>query len=381
MVATGALRAIFKTNLGVKKHERVLVFTDRPSKKEALSPEDMLRRERLRDIALLAEETGRSFAEKIAFCDYPSTGSHGAEPPESLWECAFGRSTVAALKEARLLRPLLRKTVRPEQLEEAERIIRRRRRSAVDAVVALSFYSTSHTSFRRLLTRVCGARYASMPIFEAPMLEGAMNVDWKALAERTTAIARVVNGFDTVHVTTPNGTDITLSKEGRTARADTGILTKPGSFGNLPAGEVYFAPLEGTAQGTLVLEWAPTRELSSPIRLTIKDGLVAGVQGNEDFVLYLEKRLSERPENRNLAELGIGTNDRASRPDNVLESEKILGTVHFALGDSSSFGGKVQTPFHQDFVFFLPTIVLTGEGGKRLTLMKDGRLNKRALMK
>lgn len=379
MVATDALRAIFRVNLGVKKTEKVLVFTDKPSKKEQLSPEDSIRRERLRDIALLAEETGRSYTKKIIFCEFPSTGSHGVEPPAEVWECAFGKGAVAALREARLLGPILRKRATPIQLVKAGKIIGRRKRSAVDAVVALSFYSTSHTSFRKFLTTVCGARYASMPIFEAQMLEGAMRVDWKALARRTRSIADAVNEFDAVRVTTPNGTDVTLSKEGRTARADTGIITKPGSFGNLPAGEVYLAPLEGTAQGTLVLEWAPTRELSSPIRLVLKDGLVAGIQGNEDFVLWLEKKLSERPENRNLAEFGIGTNDRATRPDNVLESEKILGTVHFALGDSSSFGGTVKAPFHQDFVFFLPTIVLSGKGRKRLTLMKDGKLNRRAL--
>jgi len=63
--------------------------------------------------------------------------------------------------------------------------------------------------------------------------------------------------------------------------------------------------------------------------------------------------------------LGIGTNPRARKPDNILESEKILGTVHVALGDNSSFGGKVKTPFHQDFVFYKPTVtLLTGEGEK-----------------
>ena len=44
---------------------------------------------------------------------------------------------------------------------------------------------------------------------------------------------------------------------------------------------------------------------------------------------------------RNLAELGIGTNDKASRPDNVLEAEKILGTIHLALGDNTGFGGII----------------------------------------
>jgi leucyl aminopeptidase (aminopeptidase T) len=84
--------------------------------------------------------------------------------------------------------------------------------------------------------------------------------------------------------------------------------------------------------------------------------------------------LAERRENGNVAEVGIGTNERATRPDNILESEKILGTIHIALGDNSTFGGRVKTPFHQDFVFFRPTVVLTDSKGIQTMLMKGGKL-------
>ena len=83
----------------------------------------------------------------------------------------------------------------------------------------------------------------------------------------------------------------------------------------------------------------------------------------------------ERKGNANIAELGIGTNDKAARPDNILESEKILGTVHIALGDNSSFGGKISTPFHQDFVFFKPTLTLIYKNGRRKTLIRNGKFS------
>ena len=134
------------------------------------------------------------------------------------------------------------------------------------------------------------------------------------------------------------------------------------------------APLEGRADGKLVLEWAPTRKLKSPIALYIKNGKVQKIEGKEKYNAYLEDKLSEKKENRNIAELGIGTNDRASRPDNILESEKIFGTVHIALGDNSSFGGRVRTSFHQYFVFFKPTITLVYKKGIKRRLMKDGKL-------
>jgi leucyl aminopeptidase (aminopeptidase T) len=213
-----------------------------------------------------------------------------------------------------------------------------------------------------------------MPLFDISMLEGAMNVDWKDLSTKTTRLAKIVNAAESVAVKTPNGTSITFSKKGRKAISDTGILTRKGAFGNLPAGEVYLAPAEGSAQGTLILEWGPTRQFKSPLTLTVKDGYVTDMSGKDEYIEYLRAKLGERKENGNIAELGIGTNRAAQRPDNILESEKILGTIHIALGDNSSFGGTVKTPFHQDFVFFKPTVTLiTGDGSKK-RILKAGRL-------
>jgi leucyl aminopeptidase (aminopeptidase T) len=212
-----------------------------------------------------------------------------------------------------------------------------------------------------------------MPLFDVDMLEGPMNVDWKALAARTKRIARAIGGAEHLEIKAPNGTAISFSVKGRKAGMDTGMLNTPGAFGNLPAGEVYLAPVEGTASGQLVLEWSTVRELRSPVTLIVKKGLVEEVLGKEEFALQLEKKLSERIENRNIAEFGIGTNNRAKRPDNILESEKILGTIHIALGDNSSFGGSVRTPFHQDFVFFQPTVFMTDRQKKRTALMKQGK--------
>jgi leucyl aminopeptidase (aminopeptidase T) len=370
---TESIRAIFATNLGIRTGERVLVFTDKLSEKELLDPRDQYRRERLRDIAYLTAEIGKSFTKNILFHEYPSVRSHGAEPPEELWRLAFGARLVRELAGSGLLPPLLSKEISDRGTKKAETLIRAQRDSAVNAVIALSHYSTSHTRFRDFLTRICGCRYASMPLFEPSMFEGAMNVDWKALAKRTAAIAKTVNKAETIKITAQNGTRLSLSKKGRKALPDTGILTRPGSFGNLPAGEVYLAPFEGTANGVLVLQWAPTRELLTPVRLMVKKGQVVSVEGDEPYAELLEAKLNERKENRNIAELGIGTNEKAKRPDNILESEKILGTIHIALGDNSSFGGMVKTPFHQDFVFFRPTVVLIDKEGAKTVLMKEGR--------
>jgi aminopeptidase len=368
------LRDIFRINLGVKKNERVLIFNDRISKKEDIDKSDKDRRSKLRYLSLLAAEIGNNFCKSITLHEYSAAGSHGTEPPAELWELAFGKKTVEIFKKDRILSPILKKNIKDKDIKRAEDIIRRYKKDAVNCVIALSNYSTSHTRFRDFLTRICGCRYASMPLFDISMLEGAMNVDWKALAKRTRRLAKEVNNAESITVKTSNGTYISFSKIGRMTLSDTGILTRKGSFGNLPAGEVYLAPLEGTSNGRLILEWGPTRQLDSPITLTVKDGYVVDISGNDKYAEYLSTKLSERKENRNIAELGIGTNDAAKRPDNVLESEKILGTIHIALGDNSSFGGNVNTPFHQDFVFFSPTVTLICKDGSEKELLKAGRL-------
>ncbi len=107
----------------------------------------------------------------------------------------------------------------------------------------------------------------------------------------------------------------------------------------------------------------------------IKDGMVQEVSGDEPFTSVLKAKLAERADNGNIAELGIGTNSMARRPDNILESEKILGTIHLALGDNSSFGGKISTPFHQDFVLFRPTVILVAKDHSETCLLKNGALS------
>jgi aminopeptidase len=366
------IRSIYHTNLGVKAGEKVLVFTDLPSPDEMVDTGDACRRDGLRYISLLTSEIGRSFTKKIIYKEYQATGSHGTEPPEELWEAAFGKTVLNKLRKKGILGPLLKKELSDKGLKDIEDILIKSRAEAVGVVIALSNYSTTHTRFRDFLTRICGCRYSSMPLFDVSMFEKSMHVDWKALAKRTKALEKTVNQARLIEIATQNGSHLRLSKEGRKALSDTGILTKKGAFGNLPAGEVFLAPLEGMAEGKLVLEWAPMRELSEPITLTIEKGEVVDIAGSEPFADSLRSKLAEKEGNRNIAELGIGTNPRARRPDNILESEKILGTIHIALGDNSSFGVKVKTPFHQDFVFFKPTVTLITAEGAKIKILQNG---------
>ncbi len=364
------MRNIFTLNLGVRRDERVLVFTDTITDAEAPGEEERRRRDDLRDIAREVAEAGRRYCQ-TEYVEFPSGGGHGVEPHVYLWEAAFGKEAVDKLRNAGLLGKILEKRASEADIDEASDIIREAG-IMPGAVVALSNYSTTHTRFRKFLTDVGGARYASMPIFERSMLSGAMSVDWQELEKRTKRLQRRLSGAERVRISTPEGTQIEFSIKDRPVLTDTGILTAPGAYGNLPAGEAFLAPVEGTANGRLVLQWAPTRRLRSPVTVEVRDGLARSVDGAEGYAAELWRKIEETPLAGNVAELGIGTNDKATRPDNILETEKILGTVHIALGDNAGFGGTVSVPFHQDFIFYRPTMEAL-KGDEWVEILVDGR--------
>lgn len=368
------LESIYRVNLKVKQNERVLLFVDLIREDEKISPAERQRRLSLLEVASKLRKIGTPLCKEIIYFEYPSTGSHGKEPPEDLWRLAFGDKAINELKKVELFTKLLNKDISKKELSQVKQIIEKYRASAVNAVIALSNFSTSHTNFRDLLTKICGTRYASMPLFDVSMLAGAMNADWKKVKRRSEKIKEILDKVEKIMIETSNGTNLIFEKGNRKVHVDSGILTRKGSFGNLPAGEVFLAPLENTAEGKLVIEWAPTRKLESPLILNVKMGRVVSIVGKEPYKEELEKKLNERQENCNIAELGIGTNDKACKPDNILESEKILGTVHIALGDNSSFGGKVRTPFHQDFIFFEPTLSVYTNKNEEIKILEKGIL-------
>ncbi len=368
-----AFRSLFETNMGITAGERVLVFSDTIRPGEIVSDSDLERRTRLNATARQAAEFASAAYGNAGFVEFPSTHASGVEPPRQLWEAVFGADSIEQLETAGLFGRLLAKHCSPDEVDRAGKIIRKNKAAVADVIIALSNNSTSHTSFRKLVCST-GARFASLPHFDPEMFQTSMDVDWQLLAERTRRLVSEVNRAEWIRVRCPNGTDMMICKQGRSAEGDDGLLTLPGSFGNLPAGEAYLAPLESKSHGSMVIEWGPTAKLSSPLTLTVVDGTVERIDGNDLLRLKLEQRFAENANCRNIAELGIGTNDRASRPDNVLEAEKILGTIHIALGDNTGFGGKVSAPFHEDYVFYQPTLTLILADGSEKIIIDAGQM-------
>lgn len=331
---------MFKVNMGVKSGEKILVVTDFPTSEEWRTKSsgkllDALRRSIL--AKMVSEIATKNFPEcTVEFFTYPSVGKHGTYPG----------------------------------IEVEEKM------KAADVVIAITTYSLTHTD-ARINACKAGARVASMPMFLPEMFYpgGPMAADYQRIADETKKIAKMLSEANRVHIKTETGTDLMFSLEGREGKIDAGIFRERGSWGNLPSGEAYIVPLEGTANGKVVVQvgWYP--DLKENMIFTFKDGYVVEISGGGEVgdrfrgLLALEKTGQPYVSRRNLAELGVGTNPYAKRPDNVLEAEKIKGTVHIAIGDNSHMGGKVESDIHEDFIIPRPTLTLDGK-----VVMKNGEL-------
>ena len=230
--------------------------------------------------------------------------------------------------------------------------------AACDVFIAPASRSLSHTLARKRASEG-GARGATMPHVTADMLARLMSIDFDRLRSRSHAIADLLDKGTEAHVTCPRGTDLRLDLRGRQGIADDGDLTARGAFGNLPCGEGFIAPAggEGTMYARSIAAIGLTR--GHPAKLTVENGHLTAATGPEGEQLLGILR-EHGDAGTNLAELGVGTNDRATLTGNVLEDEKILGSVHVAFGASIAIGGTVSVPIHLDCVVTEATLEIEG---------------------
>jgi leucyl aminopeptidase (aminopeptidase T) len=233
--------------------------------------------------------------------------------------------------------------------------------AAADVVLAPTIQSLSHTAARKAASEA-GVRIGTLPGVTEEMLSRLMTGDLEEIRRRGWAVVTALNRGSEVRITCQNGSDLRIGLQGRLGIVDAGELGNRGAFGNLPCGEGFIAPLEGTTEGTLVIDGsiAEIGLLEDPVSLTIREGHLVEASG-EDGARLMELLTAHGRDGTNVAELGIGTNEEAILTGNILEDEKILGTCHVAFGASAAIGGTVQVPVHLDCVVLEPTVAIDGE--------------------
>jgi leucyl aminopeptidase (aminopeptidase T) len=306
-----AVRAVVRDCMGVKEGEQVLVVAN---------PATQNLGERLRDEA--ADAGGDAVLALMS-----ERASHAAEPPPTVAEAM----------------------------------------AAADVLLCPTIQSLSHTAARKRASEN-GARAATLPGVTEEILARVMSADMEGLRRKGRAVAEALDRAEEARITDANGTDLRLDLSGRQAIPDAGELTEPGAFGNLPCGEGFISPADGN--GTLVVDGsiATLGKVEEAVELVVEGGHLTAARGGQGMAL-MDLLTAHGEDGTTIAELGIGTNEKATLIGEVIEDEKILGTCHVAFGASAGIGGTVQVPIHLDCVVMKPTVELDGEA-----IVREGKL-------
>jgi leucyl aminopeptidase (aminopeptidase T) len=227
-----------------------------------------------------------------------------------------------------------------------------------DVFIAPTVKSLSWTD-ARIEANEAGARGATLPSINRTVWEGALQADYSRVKEITDKAHELLKGVEEVRIESPSGTDLTVELGDRLIPG-AGMIHESGEFSNLPAGEVFTAPLD--ASGVMVIDDFVVPGKGTKVK--VEDGKLTEIIEARDAD-EIRDAIENIENGGNIAEFGFGTNLQAELVNNVLQDEKSLGTVHIALGNSMPIAGKegngVQSEIHWDNVIEDPTVWFDGE--------------------
>ena len=297
-----AAQTVLRDCMGIKQDEITLVLTDEPCHK----------------IGRALYEVGKSFCNEIFILEIVPRRINGEEPPAEIAELM----------------------------------------KSVDVIIAPLSKSITHTDARRNACKA-GTRVGTMPGITEEIMIRTMRADYNRISRLTDKITEILSNGEVAHLTTALGSDLRIPIKGIQAISSSGLVKNAGKFGNLPSGESYLMPEEGKAQGVYYVDGslAGVGLISDgPVEITVENGIAVSITGGKDAEKFTEMVDEVGNSARNLAELGVGTNYMAQINGTVLEDEKVLGTIHLALGNNVSMGGTVNVGFHVDGIITKPTL-------------------------
>ena len=306
---TPGARRLVEVNGRVKDGEAVVVVTDST----------------LEHYGQLVAEVARGVGAQVTVCVIPVRGQDGQEPPEPVAGAMVG----------------------------------------ADVIFSPVSISITHTRAMRAALEA-GARAILMTAYTDEILTSAalLETDFHAQAEVCRRIGAAFTSGGHVRLTSPRGTDLRFSIEGRTANVLTNV-PDPGQLAPVPDIEVNVVPVTGSAEGTLIADasvpYLGIGVLDEPVVCHVEKGYITRMEGGAQAD-KLRTHLESFGDRHcfNVAELGVGLNPNARLTGEMLEDEGVLGTIHIGIGTSLTLGGEIMAPTHYDLLMWEPTIEVDG---------------------
>jgi len=252
-----------------------------------------------------------------------------------------------------------------------------------DIFINLFRESSEETPFRILVTKMETRRRNRLghcPGVTMDMLtEGALSLtleQYDIMQRFSEKLMHHLRHAKKVHVTSPSGSNFTLSVEGRPFFTDSKIDWQTMKWMNLPVGEVLCGPEEDSMEGVLVCDLAigGIGPVNKPVTIKAVKGKAVEITGGEPGVIKkVEEALDTDDWSRYVGEFAFGINPAARPTKEFLEAEKVNNTIHVAFGNNTDFpNGRNNAMNHMDFLISKPTVEITMKDGEKFIPIKDG---------
>ncbi len=209
-----------------------------------------------------------------------------------------------------------------------------------------------------------GARCLTMSASTRDLwLKPLSQIDLDKLYGLTKNIVKLFDATEIMKVTSVQGTNVTMKIKGRPSIACDGVAT-PGEYESFPSGYHMIVPIEGTINGTVILDgsiWPPIGIVKSPVKLLVEKDKIVSVEGEADAKRFENWLKSwNDPNMYYIAHFGVGTNSKAELTGIAFTDEKVCGTVNVGIGDNHLFPlkGKIKAVSHTDGIIMKPNLWL-----------------------
>jgi len=246
---------------------------------------------------------------------------------------------------------------------------------AADVVIGITKGSGAacYSPTIRRLRQERGLRQLSMVLRDLDIFtKGGATADYERIMESGAILRNAWMTGNTIEVSTPKGTNLKAKIGNAPPFIEAGFATEPGEEAAFSDGEVSQGPLEGTAEGVVIVDGpiAYIGQPGTPLKLYFERGRLVKIDGDEAGAVQLRDIINRVKDSDNFAEIGIGLNPNCLRNGKFEEEKKRLGNVHMALGrNTGAYGGTVAAMIHLDMVIYDATVRTD-----KVTLLSDGKL-------
>jgi len=214
-----------------------------------------------------------------------------------------------------------------------------------------------------------GARMLSMFRISPESFARTVPIDYRRLKREMEKIRKILDRCRTVEITSPAGTQFKVQMAGRPTKLALGSVRRAGEVDHIAAGAIGVAPLEGTAEGRIVVDGTILGfgRAFDPVTLEVRDGKILNVKGARNWkgLRQLLQRDRYAPW---VCEIGLGVNPKA-RLVGGPEDERVRGSVHVGFGENRFFGGTIASASHMDGTMLKATLKVDGK-----EIVRNGKL-------